>query len=248
LLQYRYLDLRRPKLQRNLMMRALEDQPGDAQLLPRRTASSRWRRRPREVHARRRAQLPRARRACYPGKFYALAESPQLFKQMLHGGGLRALLPDRALLPRRGPAHRPSAGVHADRRRDVLHQRRTTSSRWSRAWSSGLWKELLGIDLAERYPSGAFPRLNVRGEHAALRQRQAGHALRHGAPRPHRAGGRAVKGGGISAARADRREVRERATYRKDLPRRSCKALVVPCRRRPKKLLAQGPRRASRST
>ena len=35
-------------------------------------------------------------------------------------GRLRPLLPDRALLPRRGPARRPPAGIHAARRRDLL--------------------------------------------------------------------------------------------------------------------------------
>ena len=35
-------------------------------------------------------------------------------------GGLRPLLPDRQVLPRRGPARRPPARVHADRRRDVV--------------------------------------------------------------------------------------------------------------------------------
>ncbi len=33
---------------------------------------------------------------------------------------LRPLLPDRALLPRRGPARRPPAGIHAARHRDLL--------------------------------------------------------------------------------------------------------------------------------
>ena len=59
---------------------------------------------------------------------------------------LRALLPDRALLPRRGPARRPPAGVHAARPRDVVRgrggrdggHRRASSAPRSRpaAWSS----------------------------------------------------------------------------------------------------------------
>ena len=38
----------------------------------------------------------------------------------LDGGGLRAVFPDRSLLPRRGPPERPPAGVHPDRHRNVL--------------------------------------------------------------------------------------------------------------------------------
>src|SRR5687767_2557669 len=39
------------------------------------------------------------------------------------GGGLRPLLPDREVLPRRGPARRPAARVHADRHRDLVPRR-----------------------------------------------------------------------------------------------------------------------------
>ena len=53
------------------------------------------------------------------------------------GGGLRPLLPDRPLLPGRGSAGRPAAGVHPDRPRGVVHERRGhPAAWWSGCWSS----------------------------------------------------------------------------------------------------------------
>ena len=51
------------------------------------------------------------------------------------GRRLRALLPDRPLLPRRGPARRPPARLHPARHRDVLRRRR----RRDRGRTRGCW-------------------------------------------------------------------------------------------------------------
>ena len=117
-LKYRYLDLRRPRLQRNLKLRhrvTMEvrrymDEQGFYEIeTPMLT----------EVHPRGRPRLPRAlarppRRVLRPAP---VAPDLQADPDDL---GLRQVLPDRALLPRRGPARRPPARVHPGGRGDVV--------------------------------------------------------------------------------------------------------------------------------
>ena len=126
-LQYRYLDIRRERMQRNLRIRVggqLGDPPGDggAGLRRGRDADARAVARPKGA----REFLVPSRQQ--PGSFYALPQSPQLFKQLLMVGRRRPLLPDRPLPARRGPARRPPVRVHAARRRDELRRARTTCS------------------------------------------------------------------------------------------------------------------------
>ena len=155
-LEYRYLDLRRPVLQKNLMLRSklnhaargyLHDHgflevetpfmvkytPGGARnfLVPSRL---------------------------YPGSFYALAESPQLYKQMLMVAGydryyqIVRCFRDEALRIDRQPEF-----TQIDIEMSFINQDDLFTI--LEGLVVKLWREALGIDLTERYPDGKFPRL-----------------------------------------------------------------------------------------
>src|SRR4030095_11455123 len=83
---------------------------------------------------------------------------------------LRSLLPDRALLPRRGPARRAPAGVHAARHRDFVPQPGTDHP------DDGGVPPSPVEDRARGGAAAAVPAAHVRGSDAPLRLRQAGPA------------------------------------------------------------------------
>ena len=106
-LRYRFLDLRREHLHRTIMLRSAV-----IASLRRRDERTRVHRvpdpDPDRLLAGGGAGLPGALAAA-PGQVLRTAAGAAAIQAADHGGGLRPLFPDRALLPRRGPARRPLA-------------------------------------------------------------------------------------------------------------------------------------------
>jgi aspartyl-tRNA synthetase len=222
-LEYRYLDLRRPKLQKNILIRSKLNQitrgyfsgksfvevetpfmvkytPGGARnfLVPSRL---------------------------HHGSFYALAESPQLFKQLLMVAGydryfqiVRCFRDEDLRLDRQPEFTQLDVEMSFINQDDLF------------AVMEGFiflaWKEILGVDLQERYPSGAFPRMKFDEsmrrfgndkpdmrfaiEHTELTELTVEH-----------------DGGGIPMLEPLTKKFKT-GEYRKDLPDEIVKALVVP--------------------
>jgi aspartyl-tRNA synthetase len=86
-LRYRYVDLRRPVMQERIMLRAKATRTLrhylDDQRLPRHRDADAD-----QGHAGRARATTSCRAACMPGKFFALPQSPQLFKQLLMMSGM----------------------------------------------------------------------------------------------------------------------------------------------------------------
>jgi len=222
-LQYRYLDLRRPVLQRNLITRHRLNQetrgyfselgfleietpfmvkytPGGARnfLVPSRE---------------------------HPGSFYALAESPQLYKQLLMVAGydryfqvVRCFRDEDLRLDRQLEFTQIDVEMSFINQDDLFAVLEGLIFR--------LWKNVLGVNLTERYPDGRFPRMPF--EESMRRfgndKPDARFALEHTDLT-----GLVIetKGGGVPllAAIAEKFASGE---YRRDLPQESVKALVVP--------------------
>ena len=75
-----------------------------------------------QVHAGRRARLSGAV-ARASGRILRAAAIAAVVQAVADGGGLRPLLPDHQVLPRRRPARRPPARIHPGRYRDLVPDR-----------------------------------------------------------------------------------------------------------------------------
>ncbi len=222
-LEYRYLDLRRPKLQKNILLRSKLNQatrtffndlsfvevetpflvkytPGGARnfLVPSRL---------------------------YAGHFYALAESPQLFKQLLMVGGYdRYFQIVRCFRDEDLRIDRQPEFTQLDVEMSFINQDDLFTI--MEGYIFKVWQEILGIDLKERYKDGKFPRLTY-----AEGMRRFGNDkpdLRFGLEHTDLTELTVeCDGGGIGMLEPLAKKFKS-GEYRKDLPEEIVKALVVP--------------------
>ena len=177
-LKHRYLDLRRTGPNAALRLRSKVNKAArdvlDAPRLRRdRDADAD------PVHARGRPRLPGAGPAAARQLVRPAAE-PAAVQAAADGRRHGALLPDRALLPRRGLPRRPAARVHPARHRDELRRPGRRASRSMEDVLVAMWA-LVGHDVST--PAAAD---DVRRRDGALRLRQARPADGPRARRVHR--------------------------------------------------------------
>src|SRR5690606_9617266 len=160
-----------------------------------------------------------------PGKFYALAESPQLFKQLFMVAGYdRYFQIVRCFRDEDLRVDRQPEFTQIDIELSFVNQ--DDIFRLVEGLVFKLWREVLGVDLLEKYPSGRFPQMKF-----ADSMRDYGNDkpdLRFGIKHfdltelatEH-------KGGGIPFFEPIAQRFAD-GTYRKELPAEIIKALVIP--------------------
>jgi aspartyl-tRNA synthetase len=156
-LEHRYLDLRRPKLQKNLLVRSELSRATREFLSGQRFVEVETPFMVKYTPGGARNFLVPSR--LYAGHFYALAESPQLYKQMLMVAGydryyqIVRCFRDEDLRIDRQPEF-----TQIDLEMSFINQE--DLFRLVEGLMFKLFAEALGVDLHERYPDGAFPRLD----------------------------------------------------------------------------------------
>jgi len=222
-LEHRYLDLRRPQLQRNLRMRSqlnhhtrdyfasngfievetpymVKYTPGGARnfLVPSRLN---------------------------PGDFFALAESPQLYKQLLMCAGYEKYMQiTRCFRDEDLRIDRQPEFTQIDIEMSFINQDDLFTMMEGLVFR--LWKEVLGIDLKTIYPEGKFPRLSF--EESMRRFGNDKPDMRFGLDHTDITELVVNHDGGGIPFWAPIAEKFKDGTYRLDLPREIVKAMVVP--------------------
>jgi aspartyl-tRNA synthetase len=222
-LEHRYLDLRRPKLLKSLRTRHQMAQSTRAYMTDKGFLEVETPFLVKYTPGGARNFLVPARQA--PGKFYALAESPQLFKQLLMVAGFdRYFQIVRCFRDEDSRLDRQPEFTQLDVEMSFVNQDDIFTVMEGLIFK--LWKETLGIDLEALYPEKKFPRLNFDEsmrrfgndkpdmrfgmEHVDLTEL----VIEHG-------------GGGIPMLEPLAQKYKS-GEYRRDLPPQIVKALVVP--------------------
>jgi len=222
-LQYRYLDLRRPPLQRTLRVRHRINQTV---------------RRYFDEHGFLELETPilvkytpgGARNFLVPsrmqaGKFYALAESPQLFKQLYMVAGFDKYFQivkcfrDEALRLDRQPEF-----TQIDVEMSFVNQDDVFRAIEGLVFT--VWKEVLGVDLGALYPSGRFPQMPFAESMGKYGNDKPD--LRFGLPHTELTDVIVEHGGGGVPFWKPIADKFVSGEYRRDLPAEIVKALVVP--------------------
>ena len=180
-LKYRYLDLRRPQLQKALRFRHQVQMAAEKYLngdgftcieTPMLCKSTPEGARDYLVPSR-----------VHPGKFYALPQSPQIFKQMLMVGGMdKYYQVARCFRDEDLRADRQPEFTQVDMEMSFVEQE-DILQHLERLFKS-IFRDVMGSEIGYD-----FPRLTWQESMDSLRLRQAGLALRHGDPRRNGFGG-----------------------------------------------------------
>jgi aspartyl-tRNA synthetase len=222
-LQYRYLDLRRAPLQHTLRVRHRINQttrgyfdergfleletpymvkytPGGARnfLVPSRLAA---------------------------GKFYALAESPQLFKQLFMVAGfdkyfqiVKCFRDEDLRLDRQPEFTQIDVEMSFVNQDDIF--------RMMEGLVFKIWKDVLGVDLLQKYPSGRFPQMPF--DESMDKYGNDKPDLRFGMPHTDITGAVTEHGGGGVPFWKPIADAFQSGKYRRDLPAEIVKVLRVP--------------------
>ncbi len=221
-LEYRYLDLRRAPLQRALRLRHRMNQATRNYLSAQGALELETPVLVKYTPGGARNFMVPAR--LHPGKFYALAESPQLFKQLFMVAGyeryfqITRCFRDEALRVDRQPEF-----TQIDIELSFVNQDDVFNLVEGLVFE--IWKAA-GIDLKTIYPSGHFPRLDF--EESMNLYGNDKPDLRFGLPHVDVTELVTAHGGGGIAFWQPIAEKFQSGAYRKDLPPEIIKALVVP--------------------
>jgi aspartyl-tRNA synthetase len=161
----------------------------------------------------------------YAGKFYALAESPQLFKQLYMVAGfdryfqiVKCFRDEDLRLDRQPEFTQIDVEMSFINQDDIFRVMEGLIFR--------IWKEVLGVDLHELYPSGRFPQLPF--EESMTKYGNDKPDLRFGLPHTDVTELVVQHGGGGVAFFKPIADKFTSGEYRKDLPAEIVKAMCIP--------------------